>query len=257
MPEGAEGKAQLTAREPMTVAGLGMIAIALDAYGDGCRFTRLVPDGAEVEAGSVLGLLEGSSAALLQAERVLLNFIQHLSGIATETQRYVTALGSSTTALLDTRKTLPGYRVLQKYAFACGGGYNHRIGLFDRVMLKDNHLAVAGATGGSRRRLIRWHWPRPPAPTCRSRSKWTGSIRSNPYWRPARISFYSTIFRSRSCARRWQQLTGVPAPKPAAGSKSKHCHSSPNWGSTSFPPAHRYIKPLEGHRPGLAVSCNG
>ena len=134
----------------MTVAGLGMIGIVLDAYGGNGRFTRLVPDGAEVEAGSVLGLLEGPSAALLQAERVLLNFIQHLSGIATETRRYVAALGGSSTALLDTRKTLPGYRVLQKYAFACGGGYNHRIGLFDRVMLKDNHLAVAGATGGSR-----------------------------------------------------------------------------------------------------------
>jgi len=150
MPEGEDGKAQLTAREPMTVAGLGMIPICLDAYGQGCSFTPLAPDGASVEAGSALGLLEGPSAALLQAERVLLNFIQHLSGVATETSHYVEALGESETALLDTRKTQPGYRVLQKYAFACGGGYNHRIGLFDRVMLKDNHLAVAGATGGER-----------------------------------------------------------------------------------------------------------
>jgi nicotinate-nucleotide pyrophosphorylase (carboxylating) len=81
----------------------------------------------------------------LQAERVLLNFLQHLSGIATETRSYVDALKGSTTALLDTRKTLPGYRVLQKYAFGCGGGYNHRIGLFDRVMFKDNHLVLTGA----------------------------------------------------------------------------------------------------------------
>lgn len=150
MPEGTEGKAQLTAREPMTLAGLGIVPICLGAYGEGCKFTPLAPDGAQVEAGAVLGLLEGPSSALLQAERVLLNFIQHLSGVATETSRYVEALGDSKTALLDTRKTHPGYRVLQKYAFACGGGYNHRIGLFDRVMLKDNHLAVAGATGGER-----------------------------------------------------------------------------------------------------------
>ena len=150
MPEGEEGKAQLTAREPMTLAGLGIIPIVLDAYGQGCTFSALAPDGAQVEKGAALGLLEGPSAALLQAERVLLNFIHHLSGVATATSRYVEALGKSQTALLDTRKTQPGYRVLQKYAFACGGGFNHRIGLFDRVMLKDNHLAVAGATGGER-----------------------------------------------------------------------------------------------------------
>ena len=94
--------------------------------------------------------LTGPSGPLLQAERILLNFLQHLSGVATETRNYVDALKGSETVLLDTRKTLPGYRVLQKYAFACGGGHNHRIGLFDRVMLKDNHLAVAGATGGDR-----------------------------------------------------------------------------------------------------------
>ena len=84
----------------------------------------------------------------MQAERVMLNFLQRLSGVATETAKYVAALGGSPTKLLDTRKTTPGLRVLEKYAFACGGGYNHRIGLFDRVMLKDNHLAAAGASGG-------------------------------------------------------------------------------------------------------------
>ncbi|CAA6693413.1 MULTISPECIES: carboxylating nicotinate-nucleotide diphosphorylase [unclassified Lentimonas] len=150
MPEGATGTAQLTAREPMVICGLGLVQLALDAYGEGCTFEAHVQDGGSLAAGDAIGKLSGPSGPLLQAERIILNFLQHLAGIATETRAYVDALGQSDTVLLDTRKTLPGYRVLQKYAFACGGGYNHRIGLFDRVMLKDNHLAVAGATGGER-----------------------------------------------------------------------------------------------------------
>jgi len=150
MPEGATGTAQLTAREPMVVCGLGLVQLALDAYGEGCTFEPYIQDGGSLAAGDAIGKLSGPSGPLLQAERIILNFLQHLAGIATETRAYVDALGQSDTVLLDTRKTLPGYRVLQKYAFACGGGYNHRIGLFDRVMLKDNHLEVAGATGGDR-----------------------------------------------------------------------------------------------------------
>ncbi|CAA6676385.1 MULTISPECIES: carboxylating nicotinate-nucleotide diphosphorylase [unclassified Lentimonas] len=150
MPEGTTGTAQLTAREPMVICGLGLVQLALDAYGEGCTFEAHVQDGGSLAAGDAIGKLSGPSGPLLQAERIILNFLQHLAGIATETRAYVDALGQSDTVLLDTRKTLPGYRVLQKYAFACGGGYNHRIGLFDRVMLKDNHLAVAGATGGDR-----------------------------------------------------------------------------------------------------------
>ena len=150
MPEGARGVARLVAREAMVICGLGLVVPVLDAYGEGCLFELAADDGQTVAAGDVLGTLQGDAAALLQAERVLLNFLQHLSGIASLTRAHVAALGSSGTVLLDTRKTLPGYRVLQKYAFACGGGANHRIGLFDRVMLKDNHLEVAGATGGDR-----------------------------------------------------------------------------------------------------------
>ena len=147
MPEGAIGTAQLTAREPMVVCGLGLVQLAVNSYGEGCSFEAQVQDGGQAAAGDILGILTGPCGPLLQAERIILNFLQHLSGIATETHAYANALRQSDTVLLDTRKTLPGYRVLQKYAFACGGGYNHRICLFDRVMLKDNHLAVAGATG--------------------------------------------------------------------------------------------------------------
>ena len=150
MPEGAKGKAQLTAREPLTICGLGLVQTTLDSYGQDCQFEAKAEDGQSVDHGEVIGILSGSSTVLLQAERVILNFLQHLSGVATETRLYVDALGKSSSVLLDTRKTLPGYRVLQKYAFACGGGVNHRMGLFDRVMFKDNHLEVAGATGGDR-----------------------------------------------------------------------------------------------------------
>lgn len=150
MPGGAVGAARLVAREPMVVCGLGLVEPVLAAYGAEASFHPAVDDGQAVAAGDLLGSLEGEAAILLQAERVLLNFLQHLCGIASLTRSYVEALGPSPTVLLDTRKTLPGYRVLQKLAFACGGGVNHRIGLFDRVMLKDNHLAVAGATSGDR-----------------------------------------------------------------------------------------------------------
>lgn len=150
LPEGAHGTAQLIAREPLISCGLELVPVILNAYGGTVQFKTSLQDGSPVATGESLGTFSGSAVSLLQAERVILNFLQHLSGIATETQRYVDALKSSSTILLDTRKTLPGYRVLQKYAFACGGGYNHRIGLFDRVMLKDNHLEAAGATMSAR-----------------------------------------------------------------------------------------------------------
>ena len=144
LPEGSTGAARLVAREPTNICGLGLVQLVLDAYDGEGLFEAYVKDGGLVAADETIGILTGSCKTLLQAERIILNFLQHLSGIATETRKYVDALGQSRTSLLDTRKTLPGYRVLQKYAFACGGGYNHRIGLFDRIMLKDNHIAANG-----------------------------------------------------------------------------------------------------------------
>ena len=130
-------KASLRARRDMTVCGMELARIALKVYGEasgdlGCRLAPLAKDGDRVPAGGTLGTIEGPARVILQAERVMLNFLQRLSGVATETAKYVAALGGSPTKLLDTRKTTPGLRVLEKYAFACGGGYNHRIGLFDR-----------------------------------------------------------------------------------------------------------------------------
>jgi nicotinate-nucleotide pyrophosphorylase (carboxylating) len=144
MPTGHDAKAQLNTRESCTLCGLNLVPKVLETYGPNCTFETSLKDGAQLTAGTAIGYLSGPAETLLQAERIILNFVQHLSGIATSTTGYVNALGNSPCALLDTRKTLPGYRILQKYAFACGGGYNHRIGLFDRVMLKDNHLALMG-----------------------------------------------------------------------------------------------------------------
>jgi len=143
-----KGSANLVARKPLVACGLPLLPLILKAYG-GKVTTRLhAQDGALLKKGSVLATLTGDPRVLLAAERIVLNFLQRLSGIATQTRRYADALGLSRTRLLDTRKTTPGYRMLEKYAVACGGGWNHRLGLFDRVMLKDNHLALLGSNEG-------------------------------------------------------------------------------------------------------------
>ncbi len=146
----AQGRAELRARRPLVVCGLALVPLVLKSYGGQSRFTPAAHDGARVRRGARLGELEGPAHELLAAERVLLNFLQHLSGIATHTATHVKALGRSRTRLLDTRKTTPGFRLLEKYAVACGGAWNHRLGLFDRVLIKDNHLAATGATRGAR-----------------------------------------------------------------------------------------------------------
>lgn len=149
MPKGARAKAVLNARKELVCCGLGLVPLILDIYGEGATFTPACKDGDTLAKGMPMGTLEGDVGVILRAERILLNFLQKLCGIATHTARYVAALEGSATRLLDTRKTTPAFRVLEKYAVACGGGWNHRMGLFDRVMLKDNHLAAAGAGGGS------------------------------------------------------------------------------------------------------------
>jgi nicotinate-nucleotide pyrophosphorylase (carboxylating) len=137
-------RADLVARTPLIACGLPLVALILEAYGGDANARLHTRDGRAVAAGGLLATLRGNPRTLLAAERVILNFLQRLSGIATHTHRLTTALGRDHTRLLDTRKTTPGHRVLEKYAVACGGGWNHRLGLFDRVMLKDNHLAVLG-----------------------------------------------------------------------------------------------------------------
>lgn len=134
----------LRARTPITVCGIELAPYILSTYDSQLKLVPTAADGDTLAKGDSIGTLSGPVQSLLSAERPLLNFLQKLSGVATLTRSYVDALGDTSTRLLDTRKTTPGYRVLEKYAVACGGGWNHRIGLFDRVMLKDNHLAAFG-----------------------------------------------------------------------------------------------------------------
>jgi nicotinate-nucleotide pyrophosphorylase (carboxylating) len=146
----ARARARIVARRPMVLAGLGLMEVVFAAYGHRCRAKPLAYDGQFVPADTAVAEVEGPAEELLSAERVLLNFLQRLCGVATRTREHVLALGSSPTRLLDTRKTTPGFRMLEKYAVGQGGGFNHRLGLFDRIMVKDNHLA-AGAAGAADR----------------------------------------------------------------------------------------------------------
>jgi nicotinate-nucleotide pyrophosphorylase (carboxylating) len=144
--------ATFVARQPMTVCGLQLLPLVFESFGNNCtlKVASGIRDGSVVKKGDVLATVIGPAASLLKAERTALNFFQKLSGTATQTAQYVEALGWTKTKLLDTRKTTPGFRMLEKYAVACGGGWNHRLGLFDRVLIKDNHLAAAQATAGER-----------------------------------------------------------------------------------------------------------
>ena len=140
------GRADLVARTSLVVCGLPLLPLILSAYGTRAAVQPRLQDGRRAEPGEIIATLEGDPRVLLGAERVLLNFLQRLSGVATAAAAHVAALGPGRTRLLDTRKTTPGYRMLEKYAVACGGAWNHRLGLFDRVMLKDNHLALLGSS---------------------------------------------------------------------------------------------------------------
>ncbi len=144
LQSGQNAKATIRARQPLTLCGIQLAKIVLKAYSDKLSLTPSADDGDAIEKGQTIATIEGPVQAALSAERPLLNFMQMLSGIATQTRRYANALGNSSTRLLDTRKTTPAYRAIEKYAVACGGAWNHRIGLFDRVMLKDNHIASFG-----------------------------------------------------------------------------------------------------------------
>ena len=139
--------AGLAAREPIVVAGLEVAEAFFRALDRDVSANSLVSDGDRVDAGAVLMQLSGNARAMLAAERPALNTLQHLSGIATLTGRYVDAIEGTGAILLDTRKTIPGLRVLEKYAARMGGAHNHRMRLDDGVLIKDNHVAVAGGVG--------------------------------------------------------------------------------------------------------------
>ena len=144
IPPTAQGKAKMVAKQDGILCGIEVAQRVFQLVNSDLKITLPKHDGDAIVKGDLLMLVEGSSASILTAERTALNYIQRLSGIATETHRMVAMLEGLHTRLLDTRKTTPNMRLLEKYAVKCGGGTNHRIGLYDMVMLKDNHIDFAG-----------------------------------------------------------------------------------------------------------------
>jgi nicotinate-nucleotide pyrophosphorylase (carboxylating) len=142
---GAQAKFRMNAREPQTVAGLEVGAAVFRHYDPRVQVTLTAKDGDKAVKGTSLMTVSGPARSLLTAERTALNIVQHMSGIATETARFVAAIAGTKAKLIDTRKTTPGLRMLEKHAVLCGGGANHRLGLDGGVMIKDNHIAVAGS----------------------------------------------------------------------------------------------------------------
>ncbi len=145
IPEGARFEGVMDSRDAITVAGLEIAEAFFRTLDPDVQIERLIEDGARVAAGKDLMRLSGNARAMLTAERSALNTAQHLSGIATLTRAYVDRIAGTEATLLDTRKTIPGLRVLEKYATRMGGATNHRMGLWDAAMIKDNHVAVAGS----------------------------------------------------------------------------------------------------------------
>jgi nicotinate-nucleotide pyrophosphorylase (carboxylating) len=160
IPGALQGGAAFVARAEGVVAGLPAAALVLAAVDSQLQFVPVVKDGTRVERGTVLATVRGPMRGILASERTALNFLQHLSGVATLTAKFVNAVAGLPARILDTRKTTPGWRLLEKYAVRQGGGHNHRMGLYDGILIKDNHLAALGkcdkwqqlraALGGSR-----------------------------------------------------------------------------------------------------------
>lgn len=152
IPADARFSGVMDSRDAITVAGLGLAAAFFRHLDPGAEIALLAGDGDAVRAGTDLMRVSGKARALLTAERSALNTVQHLSGIATLTRRYADAIAGTGCTLLDTRKTIPGLRRLEKYATRMGGATNHRMGLWDAAMIKDNHVAVAGGVAEAVRR---------------------------------------------------------------------------------------------------------
>ncbi|HEX5105414.1 MAG TPA: carboxylating nicotinate-nucleotide diphosphorylase [Pirellulaceae bacterium] len=148
VPEEAQAAASVVVRQPGVIAGLDAAPVVLDEMDIAAEFQLQSQDGDVVEAGTVVATIAGPARDLLTSERALLNLIGRLSGIATLTRKYVDAVAGTKARIYDTRKTAPGWRRLEKYAVRCGGGHNHRTGLYDAILIKDNHLAFGREQSG-------------------------------------------------------------------------------------------------------------
>jgi nicotinate-nucleotide pyrophosphorylase (carboxylating) len=153
IPADAQGEAVLVARERGVVAGLDLAEAAFKTLDPEVQFARMIDDGGEVESGGTIARIKGRTRVLLTGERTALNFFGRLSGIATLTSAYVEAVKGTKARIACTRKTTPGLRAFEKFAVRCGGGINHRFGLYDAVLVKDNHIAAAGGLEAALRLL--------------------------------------------------------------------------------------------------------
>ena len=144
IPAERQAKLQIRARQEGVICGMDVARLSFAAVDEQIEFVAQVQDGERVTAGTVLAIVSGNARHLLTAERTALNFLTHLSGIATATQQIVDSVAEYPAQITCTRKTIPGLRTLQKYAVRCGGGRNHRLGLDDAILIKDNHIAIAG-----------------------------------------------------------------------------------------------------------------
>ena len=147
-------KTHIVSREEIIVCGMPVVQEIVKFYDNRLTVKTLIADGKVAHVGSRLGTIEGPYRAMLSAERVILNFLQRLCGIATTTGKYVRAIKGTKARIYDTRKTMPGWRLLEKYAVRCGGGHNHRFGLYDGILIKDNHLAELGKNFQSKLRRV-------------------------------------------------------------------------------------------------------
>jgi nicotinate-nucleotide pyrophosphorylase (carboxylating) len=156
VPAGSTSTAEMVAKQDLVLAGLDVSLEVFHFLDDAIQVTRFAEDGDSIKSGKVIARVSGSTRVLLTGERVALNLLQHMSGIATLTSKYVEQLKGLKARVLDTRKTLPGLRQLEKYAVRMGGGTNHRFGLYDGMLIKDNHIKAVGsitkAIGNARRK---------------------------------------------------------------------------------------------------------
>jgi nicotinate-nucleotide pyrophosphorylase (carboxylating) len=155
VPADAEGEAAIVSRQGGVVAGLDLAEAAFKALNPDIRFARMIEDGGKAEAGATLAKVAGKTRALLTGERTALNFLGRLSGIATMTAGFVKAVEGTGARIACTRKTTPGWRAFEKYAVRAGGGVNHRFGLYDAILVKDNHIAAAGGLAAALEQLVR------------------------------------------------------------------------------------------------------
>ncbi len=169
IPSTSIGRAGFVARQSGVLAGLPVCRMVMERIDPSLRLEPIQLDGSHLQPGALIAAMEGPMRSILAAERIALNFLQHLSGIASLTRKYVDALAGYPAKILDTRKTLPGWRPLEKYAVRMGGGVNHRMGLYDAILIKDNHLAALSPPETAIQRAL--DRCAKPVPICPSRSR--------------------------------------------------------------------------------------